>query len=189
MIGDSGGRIKSVFFRRPNKRPFDIPRLAYYSYPVDMEGVRFFSPGKDDITPVNEGYVFDLGGRKLTVIETPGHTPGSICLLDAENKLLFSGDDACPHVWLFLPESLPISTYVRSQKKLLARRADFEVVYSAHGGPFKPAYLETLLVLAKRIMNGECAKVMPYKGAGFTARSCFYNGALIAFDPDKLKDK
>jgi len=28
------------------------------------------------------GFVFDLGGRKLEVIETPGHTAGKIVLLD-----------------------------------------------------------------------------------------------------------
>ena len=28
----------------------------------------------------------------LKVIHTPGHTPGSICLLDEKNKMLFSGD-------------------------------------------------------------------------------------------------
>ena len=42
------------------------------------------------LIPVKEGYVFDLGDRKLEVIEVPGHTHGSICLLDTENKILFA---------------------------------------------------------------------------------------------------
>jgi glyoxylase-like metal-dependent hydrolase (beta-lactamase superfamily II) len=36
--------------------------------------------------------VIDLGGRTLTVHHTPGHTGGSICLLDSRNNLLFTGD-------------------------------------------------------------------------------------------------
>ena len=32
------------------------------------------------------------GGVKLKVLHTPGHTEGSICLLDARNKILFTGD-------------------------------------------------------------------------------------------------
>lgn len=36
--------------------------------------------------------VIDLGGRKLTVHHTPGHTSGSICLLESRDHLLFTGD-------------------------------------------------------------------------------------------------
>ncbi|MDD4245507.1 MAG: MBL fold metallo-hydrolase [Candidatus Methanomethylophilaceae archaeon] len=41
---------------------------------------------------LKEGDVIDLGGRILKVIETPGHTVGSICLYDEEGKALFTGD-------------------------------------------------------------------------------------------------
>ena len=33
-----------------------------------------------------------LGARSFKIIETPGHTPGSICLFAPEQKILFSGD-------------------------------------------------------------------------------------------------
>ncbi len=39
---------------------------------------------------VRDGSILRLGGLELKVIHTPGHTPGSICIL-AENNL-FSGD-------------------------------------------------------------------------------------------------
>lgn len=45
-----------------------------------------------DVEGLKEGDVIDLGGWTLTVIETPGHTVGSICLYDAERKALFTGD-------------------------------------------------------------------------------------------------
>lgn len=40
--------------------------------------------------------VIDLGGRRLTVHHTPGHSPGSICLLDDGEGLLFTGDTFYP---------------------------------------------------------------------------------------------
>ena len=34
----------------------------------------------------------DLCGIHFDVLHTPGHTPGSVCYYDRENKRLFSGD-------------------------------------------------------------------------------------------------
>lgn len=56
----------------------------------------FLDSGSDlmpvDCTGVSEGYVFDIGEYRLRVIETPGHTPGGICLYDEIGGSLFSGD-------------------------------------------------------------------------------------------------
>lgn len=41
---------------------------------------------------VDEGDVIDIGGRRLQIMNTPGHAPDSICLLDRENRVLFTGD-------------------------------------------------------------------------------------------------
>ena len=59
-----------------------------YMHPADL--ARLKEPGK--IKPVKEGFVFNLGGREVAVIETPGHTPGSISLYDQRSGLLFTGD-------------------------------------------------------------------------------------------------
>lgn len=53
----------------------------------------YISAGGDiDFTFVDEGNTFEVGGYKLKCIATPGHSPGHMCLYDAEKKLLFSGD-------------------------------------------------------------------------------------------------
>jgi glyoxylase-like metal-dependent hydrolase (beta-lactamase superfamily II) len=45
---------------------------------------------------LKDGDIIDLGEMKLTVLNTPGHTPGSICLYEEEKKILFSGDTLFP---------------------------------------------------------------------------------------------
>ncbi|WP_053957191.1 MBL fold metallo-hydrolase [Inediibacterium massiliense] len=82
------------------------------------------------LIPVEEGYVFDLGGRELEVIHLPGHTNGSIALLDRRNKVLFSGDSISSHVLMFLEESTSISTYIKSLKKL--NQLDFDKIIASH---------------------------------------------------------
>lgn len=41
---------------------------------------------------LHDGDCLDLGGRKLTVLHTPGHSPGHCCFYEPERKYLYSGD-------------------------------------------------------------------------------------------------
>jgi len=53
-----------------------------------------------------DGFTINLGGRKLEIIATPGHTPDSIALIDRANGLLFTGDTYYPApIWLYRPET------------------------------------------------------------------------------------
>lgn len=46
----------------------------------------------DIFTTIEEGYQFDLGGVTLDNYYVPGHTPGSMLLLDKEHGILYSSD-------------------------------------------------------------------------------------------------
>jgi len=42
--------------------------------------------------PLSDGEQLPVGEHRLTVIHTPGHSPGGVCLYDARSGVLFSGD-------------------------------------------------------------------------------------------------
>jgi glyoxylase-like metal-dependent hydrolase (beta-lactamase superfamily II) len=67
----------------------DIARTAARSS-LMLTGREIEPPPEPDFNP-NEGDVVEVDGVRLTVIHTPGHTPGSLCYY-AEEGLLFSGD-------------------------------------------------------------------------------------------------
>ena len=46
----------------------------------------------DRILTAGDGYPFDLAGRTLTCLETPGHARHHLCLLDPRSGGLFTGD-------------------------------------------------------------------------------------------------
>lgn len=50
--------------------------------------------------PLNDGDVFDLGGRSIEAKSIPGHTSGSMMFLDHDQKLMFTGDDVNPKLWM-----------------------------------------------------------------------------------------
>ena len=139
------------------------------------------------ILPIQEGFVFDLGDRKLEVIETPGHTRGSVCLLDAKNKLLFTGDNDNSLVWLFLKESLPLELYVKSLQHLQKRSAEFTTILPGHGDPLNGDFIGDQIACGQQILSGEC-KGEPYKSFAGDAKVCQYNRASIAFNPENLHE-
>ena len=83
-----------------------------------------------DFQDVQEGDVFDLGGRRAEAVLLPGHTPGSIGLLVREEKLLLTGDAVSPQMCLFLPESLPVRVLFRTLDKV--ERLPAERILGSH---------------------------------------------------------
>ncbi|MGJ6964560.1 MBL fold metallo-hydrolase [Streptosporangium sp. G11] len=43
-------------------------------------------------TPIEDGQVLSAGGIELTVLHTPGHAPGAVCLYGADIGAVFTGD-------------------------------------------------------------------------------------------------
>lgn len=57
---------------------------------------------------LKEGDIINLGGRTLTVFETPGHTLGSLSYYLDDDKLLFTGDIVNANNLMFLKHSTSI---------------------------------------------------------------------------------
>lgn len=83
-----------------------------------------------------EGDTLELGKYSLKVLHTPGHTPGSICLLDDESKTLFSGDTLFPG-GNFGRVDLGGNgeEIIQSLRRLSA--IDFDILLPGHGGVTK----------------------------------------------------
>lgn len=76
--------------------------------------------------------VIDLGGRQLTVLHTPGHTPTSISLFDTARRQLFAGDYVYPgELYAFLPGA-SLSTYHATARRLLTLLPADTRLWTAH---------------------------------------------------------
>ncbi len=66
---------------------------AIYINPADTVNIPGMMKGyKGKVLYLKDGEMIDLGGRKLEVVFTPGHTPGSATYIDREAGYGFSGD-------------------------------------------------------------------------------------------------
>jgi glyoxylase-like metal-dependent hydrolase (beta-lactamase superfamily II) len=96
----------------------------------------------------HDGDRFDLGGRTIEIIATPGHTPDSITLIDRGNGLLFTGDTYYPApIFLFVPET-DLNAYDASIRRLATLAPGIELVLGAHNIPTAPPSVLPRLVTA-----------------------------------------
>jgi glyoxylase-like metal-dependent hydrolase (beta-lactamase superfamily II) len=82
-----------------------------------------------------------FAGRALSVLHTPGHTSGSICLVDEAAEAVFTGDHLLPDVYPGIglgggSRRNPIQDYLDSLT-LLVPYDEFEAL-PGHGRPFRP---------------------------------------------------
>ena len=82
-----------------------------------------------------DGEIIDLGGRKIEVVYIPGHTKGSIALLDVENRVLYSGDSVQNGNIYMFGAHRNTSAFLPSLKKLEKMSDRFDLIYPCHGDP------------------------------------------------------
>jgi glyoxylase-like metal-dependent hydrolase (beta-lactamase superfamily II) len=88
----------------------------------------------------------DLGDRVLDVFNIPGHTQGSILLLDHSTKVLLSGDTCTRHLLYGIKYFIPLNVFCDSLRRLQAQA--FDVIYSAHDRcALSKAFLEHMIQL------------------------------------------
>jgi glyoxylase-like metal-dependent hydrolase (beta-lactamase superfamily II) len=97
-----------------------------------------FDPAAWSIAPrppdrlLREGDRVDLGGRSLTVLHTPGHTPDSSCLLDERSGILFGGDTVnTGPMYAHQPDS-NLDDFAASTARLTTLATSVRAVYVAH---------------------------------------------------------
>lgn len=147
--------------------------LRFYMNPSEEENFRRHGNDYGTIVPVKEGDVINLGDRPLKIIDIPGHTPGSIAILDVNNRVLIGGDSVQDgDIFMFGPMR-NIKNYISNMEHLLGFENDFDFIYPSHGSfPVQKDLIGKLIEGAKNIVAGKSAgnqidmfgkKVMLYK--------------------------
>jgi hydroxyacylglutathione hydrolase len=113
------------------------------------------------IKDITDGQCFDLGGCCLEAFVVPGHTAGSIVLLDRENQLLFTGDTIGAGVyWMWLEESSTLREYEEQLNRLLQLVENYPelVIYPGHIHQSKDTlgirYIEDVQFVTRQIIAG-----------------------------------
>ncbi|MDC7242234.1 MAG: MBL fold metallo-hydrolase [Spirochaetales bacterium] len=99
---------------------------------------------------VDDGYLFNLGGRTLEVFKIPDHAVGSIALLDKKEGLFFTGDEIMdPGVRL----NGTVERFASHMEKLASRSRDYSRL-CAGAWIMEGSKVEAYLENAKHILEG-----------------------------------
>lgn len=108
------------------------------------------------VVPVQQGDVLDLGDRPLEIIDLPGHTPGSIAILDVKNRVLIGGDSIQDGRIYMFGNHRNLSHYIESLEALSGYEGRFDEVYASHSTvSVLPGIIRKLIAGAKAILAGE----------------------------------
>ncbi len=125
-------------------------------YMDPAEASNFYNTQKSSgvIRPVHHGQIISLGGRDLEVIPLPGHTPGSIAVLDRKYRALFSGDPIQDGRIFMFGVQREMHAYRLSLKDLDAFRSEFDEIYPCHGTvPVSPSLIDELYEASGKVLE------------------------------------
>jgi len=131
----------------------------------------FMPPVAIKTYPVYDGDIFDLGGRQLEVIGVPGHSAGTIVLLDRELRAVFSGDACNANTLLCIDHSTSIEEYLDSLHHLQSYSSAYDAFYGGHGvGPVPAVIVDEAILLCHEIMEDRDDQIKSV----YSSMHCYY---------------
>lgn len=188
---DHGGG--NAEFGSPYLHPADNGLYAYKcAYETRLEEARHW--GVEDVearmqptpptpTPLEDGHIFDLGGRTLRVIHTPGHSRGSVCIFDEQTGTLFAGDNLNAMATAMTEDcAATVGEFLASMEKLAV--LPVKTICTGHmPAVIEPGYIEKKIECAKRILAGEQGEYFKTPmGEGYKVT---VDGTAIHYAPDR----
>lgn len=145
---------------------YGFPRADFGSNTDIHPGRKYCHTERIDLKYVKDGDILNYGGYELMAVETPGHTPGHMCLYDEKKKILFAGDHILglitPNISIEISMENPLQQYFDSLKKV--DKLDVKLLLTAHGTPVKDMHEriaelfkhhEQRLAEVESILNGQ----------------------------------
>lgn len=136
-----------------------------YIHPAEMDHYQSALPEgchMEDVRPLWEGELIDLGYWKFEVVLTPGHTPGSIMLLEREKRMLISGDTIQDELIFLSGAGRSMLAFQSSLKRMMAMADTFDSIWPSHGScPLTADIIPGILQGSQDLLDGKLSTQEP----------------------------
>jgi glyoxylase-like metal-dependent hydrolase (beta-lactamase superfamily II) len=107
------------------------------------------SPFTEGVTHIlQNGEIIRIGEKDFEVIHTPGHTEDSLCLLNEETGVLFTGDMPLP---IRTSEATYMEAFYQALRHLSNKK--IQIVYPGHGAPLTEDVTTLIRESMKNVRN------------------------------------
>lgn len=139
----------------------------------------------------DEGFVFDLGDRKIEILSIPGHTPGSVAFLNRKERYMLTGDGiGSTSVWAHISND-PLTVYLATLKRLEGMKGEIDRIYVGHHeqeekAPLTLQYITDMRIATEKVLDGSI-ETKPYEHSFRSGMQATYGSATVIYNPEKLK--
>ena len=127
-----------------------------YMHPAEFDRYYLKNDPVAPAAPLWEGDVIDIGAFRFEVFLIPGHTPGSIVLLERDKRFLIGGDSLQAAPIFMFGEGRNVPAYLASMEKMKNLRDGFDRIYASHHSLIEdPAIIDDLALFAGDVIAGD----------------------------------
>ncbi|MFH0850916.1 MAG: MBL fold metallo-hydrolase, partial [Candidatus Bathyarchaeota archaeon] len=158
--------------------------MVIRDFPPDFDPDNYYAPPFTVTWWLRGGDVVDLGGRRLEVIHTPGHSSNHICLLDRASRYLWTGDlFYTGGISTYLPGG-DHSLFIESVRRLVDLFPYFDTLMPAHNEPLVEK--EVLVDLLRAAEDIKVGRALGYtEGTGYDKKIRRYQYDRFALITDE----
>lgn len=168
---------------------------SFDAYDISSEQIRY-PQTLPKLLPLEDGQVFDLGDRKITVLHTPGHTPGEVVFVDPTARILFSGDACNPNLGI---RSTSVNTALKGILKIKAHAQEFDRNFNSHIGygnatvnmAMPASCVDDCIHIMTGLLDGTIQPQhapSPFRPDGPPAYWVKYGAVQLSIDPERMID-
>lgn len=169
------GEFKEVYIHYAdtkfiNKIQFTVPMRKLFTLGhggAKEQGVKVGDVKKGEyktkFIPIDESFKTDLGNKKIRIKHTPGHTVGSIAVIDETDKIVFSGDNVCDALWMFLPGSTSLEEWLPSAEWLYEMSKEYRIFWGHRKAELTSDYILQVINWGKEILAFSKKNAFPSK--------------------------
>lgn len=134
------------------------PEQVMRPFPADFDPEHYAIAPSAATETLDDGQVLDLGGRRLEVIYTPGHSPDGICLLDRDERILFTADTVYAGSLYAQTPGANLTDYLASLRRLEPLIDEVDLLLPAHNRvPLDPPIIREMIAGFELLLAGEVA--------------------------------